>query len=139
MAGDGKVGRWRKTVLWLTYGLPWPTDRGCAIRYFNLIRQVATRYRVLLFAMLESADEARHLPKLAPFCERVEWAVMRAGSPAARARDFCGHLLRGRPLVTWPYCSRSLESKLHDLIGTGTVNILEIEHSFLADFRDAIR
>jgi glycosyltransferase involved in cell wall biosynthesis len=122
----------------LTYGLPWPTDRGGAIRYFNLIRRVATRYRVLLFAVLESADEARHLPKLAPFCERVEWAAMRAGSAAARARDFCGHLLRGRPLVTWPYCSRSLESKLHDLIGTGTVDILQIEHSFLAHFRDAV-
>jgi glycosyltransferase involved in cell wall biosynthesis len=137
MAGDEKPDR-RKTVLWLTYGLPWPTDRGGAIRYFNLIRQIATRYRVLLFAMLESADEARHLPKLAPFCELVEWAVMRAGSPIARARDFCGHLQQGRPLVTWPYCSRSLETKLRDLVSTGTINILQIEHSFLAHFRDAV-
>jgi glycosyltransferase involved in cell wall biosynthesis len=128
----------RKTVLWLTYGLPWPTDRGGAIRYFNLIRQVATRYRVLLFAMLESADEARHVSKLAPFCERVEWAVMRAGSEIERARDLLGHLLRGRPLATWPYCSRSLETKLRDLVGTGTVDILQIEHSFLAPYRDAV-
>jgi polysaccharide biosynthesis protein PslH len=137
MAGDGKQDR-RRTVLWLTYGLPWPTDRGGAIRYFNLIRQVATRYRVLLFAMLESADEARHVPKLAPFCERVEWAVMRSGSAIARARDFWGHLLRGRPLVNWPYCSRSLENKLRDLVSTGTINILQIEHSFLAHFRDVV-
>ena len=78
----------RKTVLWLTYGLPWPTDRGGPIRYFNLLRQVATRYRVLLFAMLESADEARHVPKLAPFCERVEWEVMRAGDEYVPDFDF---------------------------------------------------
>ena len=128
----------RKTVLWLTYGLPWPTDRGGAIRYFNLIRQVATRYRVLLFAMLESAEEARHASKLAPFCERVEWAVMRTGSEIERARDLLQHLLRGRPLVTWPYCSRSLENKLRNLVATGTVHIVQIEHSFLAPFRDAV-
>jgi glycosyltransferase involved in cell wall biosynthesis len=128
----------RKTVLWLTYGLPWPTDRGGPIRYFNLIRQVAARYRVLLFAMLESADEARHVPKLAPFCERVEWAVMRTGSEIERVRDFLGHLVRGRPLVTWPYCSRSLETKLRSLVSSGAVHILQIEHSFLAPFRDAV-
>jgi len=86
--------------------------------------QVAARYRVLLFAMLESPDEARHVAKLAPFCERVEWAVMRAGSEVERARDFLGHLLQGRPLVTWPYASRSLEIKLRDLVSTGTVHIL---------------
>jgi glycosyltransferase involved in cell wall biosynthesis len=138
VAGPDQDQDRRKTVLWLTYGLPWPTDRGGSIRYFNLIRQVAARYRVLLFAMLESADEARHLPKLAPFCERVEWAVMRAGSEIERARDLLGHLLRGRPLVTWPYCSRSLETKLRDLVSTGTIHILQIEHSFLAPFRDAV-
>ena len=88
--------------------------------------------------MLESADEARHVPKLAPFCERIEWAVMRAGSEIERARDFVGHLLRGRPLVTWPYCSRSLETKLRDLGSTGSIHILQIEHSFLAHFRDAV-
>jgi len=137
-AGKDEVVDRRKTVLWLTYGLPWPTDRGGAIRYFNLIRQVAERYRVLLFAMLESADEARHVPALAPLCERVEWAVMRAGSDIERARDLVGHLVRGRPLVTWPYCSRSLENKLRNLIGSGTVDILQIEHSFLANFRDAV-
>jgi polysaccharide biosynthesis protein PslH len=128
----------RKTVLWLTYGLPWPTDRGGAIRYFNLIRQVAARYRVLLFAVLESADEARHVPKLASGCEKVEWVVMRAGSAIERARDLLGHLLRGRPLATWSYCSRSLETKLGNLVGTGAVDILQIEHSFLAPFRDAV-
>jgi glycosyltransferase involved in cell wall biosynthesis len=128
----------RKTVLWLTYGLPWPTDRGGPIRYFNLIRQVAARYRVLLFAMLESADEARHLPKLAPFCDQVEWAVMRAGSEIERVRDFLGHIVRGRPLVTWPYCSRSLETKLRNLVNSGAIHILQIEHSFLAPFRDAV-
>jgi glycosyltransferase involved in cell wall biosynthesis len=141
MDEDGKPDQaqdQRKTVLWLTYGLPWPTDRGGAIRYFNLIRQVATRYRVLLFAVLESAEEARHVPKLAPFCERVEWAVMRSGSAIARTRDFWEHLQRGQPLVNWPYCSRSLESKLRDLVSTGTINILQIEHSFLAHFRDAV-
>ena len=137
-AGKDEVVDRRKTVLWVTYGLPWPTDRGGPIRYFNLIRQVAARYRVLLFAMLESADEARHLPELAPFCEKVEWAVMRAGSEVERARDLVGHLVRGRPLVTWPYCSRTLENKLRKLIGTGTVHILQIEHSFLAHFRDAV-
>ena len=128
----------RKTVLWLTYGLPWPTDRGGPIRYFNLIRQVAARYRVLLFAVLESADEARHVPNLAPFCERVEWAVMRTGSEIERARDLLGHLVRGRPLVTWPYWSRSLETKLRSLVSSGAVHILQIEHSFLAPFRDAV-
>ena len=138
MAAEGRDEDPRKTVLWLTYGLPWPTDRGGSIRYFNLIRQIAARYRVLLFAMLESADEARHVPELAPLCERVEWAVMRAGSEIERAREFVGHLLRGRPLATWPYCSRSLETKLRNLVGTGTVHILQIEHSFLAPFRDAV-
>jgi glycosyltransferase involved in cell wall biosynthesis len=137
-AGKDEVVDRRKTVLWLTYGLPWPTDRGGPIRYFNLIRQVAARYRVLLFAMLESADEARHVPELAPFCERVEWAVMRAGSDIERARDLVEHLVHGRPLVTWPYCSRTLENKLRKLIGTGAVHILQIEHSFLAPFRDAV-
>jgi glycosyltransferase involved in cell wall biosynthesis len=136
--GEGAGPDQRKTVLWLTYGLPWPTDRGGAIRYFNLIRQVAARYRVLLFAVLESAEEARHVPKLAPLCERVEWAVMRAGSEIERARNLLGHLLRGRPIVTWPYSSHSLETKLRDLVSTGAVHILQIEHSFLAPFRDAV-
>jgi glycosyltransferase involved in cell wall biosynthesis len=63
---------------------------------------------------------------------------MRAGSEIERARDFLGHLVRGRPLVTWPYWSRSLETKLRSLVSSGAVQILQIEHSFLAPFRDAV-
>jgi len=40
----------------------------------------------MLGARLLTIGEAlSHLPKLAPFCERVEWAAMRAGSAAARS------------------------------------------------------
>jgi len=100
-----------------------------AIRYFNLIRQVAARYRVLLFAMLESPDEARHVAKLAPFCERVEWASCVPAPRSSAHAIFAGHCCRVRPLVTWPYSSRSLETKLRDLGQHRHGHILQIEHS----------
>jgi len=82
--------------------------------------------------------EARHVAKLAPFCERVEWAVIACGPKSSAARDFSGNLLQVSAAVTWPYASRSLEISCATWSAPARSHILQIEHSFLAHFRDAV-
>ncbi|MCR4263762.1 MAG: glycosyltransferase family 4 protein [Candidatus Roizmanbacteria bacterium] len=58
-----------KTILFLSYDLPYPLDAGGKIRSYHLIRQLSKHYKVRLFYFYRSAKTQSYEDKITPFCD----------------------------------------------------------------------
>lgn len=124
-------------ILFVTYGLPYPPTSGARVRDYNLILRLAHRHRVSVLALLESEDERRHMPALAEFCDHVDGVVTAGGTLRAVGRALSG-LARGRPMAAAPFHEPGLYHRIRDLTAAQRFDIVQIEHSLLAPYRDAI-
>lgn len=61
-----------KKVLMLTPYLPYPLLSGGQIRTYNLLKQLAKRYKITLFALIKSHSERRHVRELKKYCHEVQ-------------------------------------------------------------------
>jgi polysaccharide biosynthesis protein PslH len=95
---------------------------------------VASKRRVFLLAVLETPPTPEALKAAATLAERVEWTVMRQERSLQRIRTWVRHLTAGHPLATWSYCPPVLADKLAALVRQERVDIVQIEHSFLAPY-----
>lgn len=125
-------------IAWVTYGLPWPMDRGAALRDAHLLRHVTQKHRVYLFAVLEEppTSEAVHAAKA--MCASVDWALMRQEKGWHKVRVWAHHVLSGHPLATWSYCPPELAARLSALVRQERIDVVQIEHSFLSPYLGAL-
>ncbi|MBK9384697.1 MAG: glycosyltransferase [Planctomycetes bacterium] len=94
---------------------------------FNLVRELARRHKVTLFALLDSSEEAAQAAPLREFCEEVV-TVVREGStglldlhhrvPERLARDYSAYSMRSA-------LQRLLETRDYDLV---QVEYVEMAH-----------
>jgi len=123
-------------LLFVTLGSPYPPDRGSQIRDFELIRRAATRHEVALISLVDSPVEASHLEAMRPHCVFTMAVCRPRGLSAARAT--LHHLVRKRPLATLPWAAPTLERSLREALERFDPDLVQIEHSFLAPYIDAI-
>lgn len=128
----------RPTILWLTHGLPYPPRGGAQLRDFHLIRQASRHATILLVSLLESPDEAAYIPCLRDYCALVEGVVPERRTPWRHGRALVGGLLAGRPAATHPFVHEAMMAKIRALGDAWPIDIVQIEHSFLAPYVEAI-
>ncbi len=58
-------------VLWLTAYLPHTGRHAGAGRMYELLKRLASNYRITLLSFLETDDEREFLPQVEPYCEKV--------------------------------------------------------------------
>ncbi len=58
-------------ILMLTPYLPYPLLSGGQIRTYNLLKKLATRHEVTLFALIKEDSERQYLPELEKYCKKV--------------------------------------------------------------------
>ncbi len=58
-------------ILMLTPYLPYPLLSGGQIRTYNLLKKLANKHEVTLFALIKDADETKHIPELEKYCKKV--------------------------------------------------------------------
>ena len=58
-------------ILMLTPYLPYPLLSGGQIRTFNLLKQLASKHEITLFALIKDPSERKHIKQLQPFCKQV--------------------------------------------------------------------
>lgn len=123
-------------ILFVTYGLPYPPDSGARSRDYHLIKAVATRHPVILLSQLERADEAQHIPHLQTFCEHVDVVAPQPQSWVSHVRRLAVWLRAGRPLAAYSYVHDAMSAKINACLFRWPVDVVQIEHSFLAPYID---
>lgn len=56
----------------LTPYLPYPLLSGGQIRTYNLLKQLAKKHEITLFALIKDEKEREHIKNIAPFCHQVK-------------------------------------------------------------------
>ncbi len=124
-------------ILFITYGLPVPPDSGARIRDFNLISRVASKHEVSVLSLLEFPDELDRAEPLRAICNHVDGVVARRNGLQTAVTAMAG-FLEGRPAATVPFYYRELAQRIRDLTASQHFDLVQIEHSFLAPYRDAL-
>ena len=58
-------------ILFLTSRLPYPPNRGDKVRTFILLKEFSKIYKITLFSLIESPQEAMHKDELLKYCDEV--------------------------------------------------------------------
>lgn len=126
------------TAVVLTYGVPWPLNSGARIRDEGLIRNLAALgVAIHLVCFAKDEHEIPNLAQLEDACASV--TIFRpplrglTANLAAAWRGWRG----GRPLAMLPFFFPELNELLQNLLVKSHADILQIEHSFLAAYRQS--
>ncbi len=118
------------TVLWVTYGLPYPPDSGGRMRDFYLVREVSRQARVLLFSLVPPGGVTEP-GELRDFCARIDTWQMPAGCPPL-------HLLRRMPAGAWRNFFPEAAARIRTIAIEEHPDVIQIEHSLLAGYFEAV-
>lgn len=125
-------------ILWVTYGLPYPPISGARMRDLNLIRQLAKCHAIHLFSLLEDVAEADYVGELQSLCASIETFPLGHQSLSARIDLLAQHARARRPLATFPFMNRALLARLREVAIALPADAIQIEHSFLAPYVEAL-
>lgn len=59
-------------ILMLTPYLPYPLLSGGQIRTYNLLKKLAKKHEITLFALIKNQEEKQYIPELEKFCKKVK-------------------------------------------------------------------
>ncbi|MGA2114040.1 MAG: glycosyltransferase family 4 protein [Bryobacteraceae bacterium] len=116
----------RPKVLLVTPFLPYPLAHGGAVRIYNLCRALSGRVDFVLAAIREQGEFVDY-PKLQEVFRQVYVVDMDEAASGGR----------GLPRQVRHHQSRSLRALIAHLAGTFQPDLLQIEYTHLAHFRDA--
>ncbi|MGB8275226.1 MAG: TIGR03087 family PEP-CTERM/XrtA system glycosyltransferase [Alphaproteobacteria bacterium] len=89
-----------RDVLFLAHRIPYPPNKGDKIRSWNVLRFLASRYRIHLACFVDDEDDWQHVPFLKTVCSETYFAPLRRTS--ALIRSLPG-LVDGRALTLLYY------------------------------------
>lgn len=125
-------------ILYITNYIPYPPKSGDRIRVYNLLLRVAKVHQVILAAPLQMEDEREALPFLREFCEHIITGKLSRQHPMAHLPGLFRFALDGKPLELKFDYSKELENKIKQFIRNEKLDIVQIEHSRMAFYVEAI-
>ena len=120
-----------QTLLFISHRFPYPPDRGEKIRGINLLRHLATRYRVLLGCLVDQESDWQHLGVLREICAEV------AAFPIDKLTQKWRALARirpGRPLMLDYYASRDLHAWVDAAVARERPDIVYLYSTAMAPY-----
>jgi len=124
-------------ILYITDYLPYPLIAGDLIRNYNLICCVAKSHQVSIvgFQIPGSCNSITHLEK---YCEHIEGAYLPNRRKLFRLHRMFSYLLSGTPYDFEFLYSKELIWKIKALTSSVHFDIIQIEHSRMALYREAV-
>ncbi|HEC23809.1 MAG TPA: glycosyltransferase [Chloroflexi bacterium] len=123
-------------ILFLTPHLPYPTNRGTAIRNFGLIRGLAERgHAVALISFLEEDQPEPEETPLAALCD----PLITLPAPRRTIRRRLLDLLAGRADMARRRWSEGFTEALRGLLGRQTFDVIQIEGIEMAPYLESIQ
>jgi sugar transferase (PEP-CTERM/EpsH1 system associated) len=124
-------------LLFVTYSLPYPPDGGAKARDFQFLRHLASRHRVTCVCLMPPTDETAGVETLRQLGLTVHLFPQRTGV-LARAAAAARALTAGRPIACADYFDPGMFAALRRIAATDPADAVQIEHSFLAPYLEAL-
>jgi glycosyltransferase involved in cell wall biosynthesis len=113
-------------ILMLTPYLPYPLLSGGQIRTYNLLKQLADKHEITLFALIKDSQEKKYIKDIEPFCKKIK--VFKRSSKAFTIKNILKTAFSSFPfLVIRNYVpeavrvvKQELSSQQYDLIHSET-------------------
>lgn len=126
-----------KSVLIVTYGLPYPPHGGTKLRDLNTIRCLAREHSVFLLSLLWNPGELRDVARLREYCREVDAVVMRR-SLGERLAGLASGLRAGRPLAASAFYLAAMAEKVRRIVSEHDVDLIVFEQLYVAPYLDAL-
>lgn len=104
-----------------------PPDHGGGVRLFNLIKRLSRDCDVYVLVFVRAEDDPRQRTALGPYCKRV---VLHHWQPS-----FAHPSWAIRPPNVSLFASAQAALKIHDLVVTHGIDVLQLEYTELAQYR----
>ncbi|MEO1195224.1 MAG: glycosyltransferase family 4 protein [Pseudomonadota bacterium] len=125
-------------ILSLTIDLPYPPVRGAQLRDFALMTRAARQHDVVVMALLHASSTPDEIAGMGALCDEVHALPRPPDRFLGRLRRLPGHLRKGRPVGTIDHVYDTVEAALRERLSKGDIDILQIEHSFMAPYVRAV-
>ena len=119
-------------ILLVTCGFPYPPVSGPQLRDFHLLQEVSAHARVSLCSLL-TEPVPEDISGLSEHCASIDTYPLPV---RPRVSQLSGGLRW--PLASLAYYVPELASKIRERIVSDRIDIVQMEHSFLACYRDAV-
>ncbi len=123
-------------ILFLTPQLPFPPEKGTALRNWGLIQGLAERHELSLLSFREPGQDVGFAPPLARACERIITVPQPERSFRERVWDM---LATRQPDMALRLASSAYERQLRDWLAESAFDVVQIEGIELAPYLDTIR
>jgi sugar transferase (PEP-CTERM/EpsH1 system associated) len=122
-------------ILFLTPQLPYPPQKGTALRNWGLIAGLSPRHHVSLLSFLSPGQEPQPAPPLTAACARVETVPQPTRTLSRRLRDLA---LTRQPDMALRLASQAYAHRLADWLARESFDVVHIEGIELAPYLDII-
>lgn len=118
-------------ILFLAHRLPYPPNKGDKIRSFWELRTLAHEHEVDLFCFCDDKNDRAYIDELHCYCR--EWYVESIGRFRGASSALCG-LLRGEPLSTTYFFSRTMAHRISGALRSRTYDLVLVFSSSMAQY-----
>ena len=122
-------------ILFLTPQLPYPPQKGTALRNWGLISGLAERHRVSLLSFQAPGQDPQPAPELTKTCARVETVPQPERALRDRLRDL---LFTRQPDMALRLASETFARRLENWLARESFDVVHIEGIELAPYLDLI-
>lgn len=118
-------------LLFLSHRIPFPPNKGDKVRSFNMLRYLATRYRIHLGAFVDQPEDWSRAGELQQWCAGLHLLPMAPGwRKLASLRGF----LTGEPLTLPYYRSRAMTQWVRDTVSRHGIGRAMVFSSSMAQY-----
>jgi len=125
-------------ILYITDYLPFPLISGDRIRVYNIIRRISRGNELSLLVLFGAPDMSESILHLREFCEQVEVINHKWPDPISCLPDLLRYFIGGKPIELRLLYSKEMADKIHELTSESNFDIVHIENSRLALYRENI-
>jgi glycosyltransferase involved in cell wall biosynthesis len=125
-------------ILHVTLDLPYPPMRGAQIRDHALISRMSKRHEISVVSFCESDVRDGDLQQMQRICQNVVAVPRQKEAVFQQLTRTLRQLTQGLPLATTNYVFGNVEAAIRARLAVGDIDILQIEHSFLAPYVRAV-
>lgn len=120
-----------KDILYLVHRIPYPPNKGDKIRSYNILKYLASRYRVHLAAFIDDPDDFRHIATLQDICESTCFVKMNAFE--SKLHSLKG-LFNNQPLTIPYYSNKKIQVWVNNVINEKNIKRIFVFSSAMAQY-----
>jgi len=125
-------------ILIISNTFPYPPDTGEKIRNFNLIKHLSQNNHISLILLVNSFCKKEFLQEVGKYCSSVETVLLKRCSKLEHLPGIVGYLISGKPIASKFVFSKEMVRKIIQKILSEKFDIIQIEHSIMAPYINAI-